>query len=565
MKALKKILYFLLATVIIGAAASCDDEEGITYSPLRVTHENGSGLNEETLGSEGGTITMAIRSTVPWEVTCDASWLNVSQTSGNGDATVTLTAPVNDIDTRTATVTVSSPQEGVSFVRFTVTQAYKIIIYDEYYVTPDGSGNGNSWDNPLSAARLGALLADAGTELENVPIYLSEGTFKLGGTIYVTGKNIRLYGGYSAQSTGTSLDQRHGETILSGDLNGDGSANAGDCAIFDFTECNVQMSNLIFENGYAGERGSAITVHGGTDNTSVELIDCIVRNCNSGSGGNAGAALSMAGGILKLNNVQVTGNHSTNRGAGVTMNEAESDGNNDSYLFMTNCTFSGNTVDNDWGTALNARRGFFCVNNSTFYAAPGSGNNCAVINADAACILVNSTFIGNEGVNFVVRNNNGDPNALGFANCLFVKNGTNGASADSGDKGDNLSRGWNVFQGTNFSFLDTDTDGSAFEFGSINPDNRWYEWTAPALNAYATQQDVLEAMRGINATIANQFIEWVGEDNFAVDPAWREPQSQPHAAGRLRCRTIKGSLHHLTPTVGHIKHLPLAMTDTSGR
>ena len=184
---------------------------------------------------------------------------------------------------------------------------------------------------------------------------------------------------------------------------------------------------------------------------------------------------------------------------------------------MNNCTFSGNTIDVCWGTALNARKGFFCANNSTFYGAQGTNDNCAVVNADAACIIVNSTFIGNNGINFVFRNNNGDANSLGLINSLFIKNGTAGASADSGDNPDNISRGWNVFQTTNFSFLDTDTDGSSFTFNNIDPSSRWYEWTAPTLNAYATHQEVLSAMRSINATIANQFIDWVGESNFAKD------------------------------------------------
>ena len=519
MKAFKQIFYFLLAAVLIWPATSCsdDDNEGITYSPLRVTHENGSGLNEEVLGSEGGTITIAIRSSVPWEITCNASWLTISQASGSGDATVTLTATPNSIENRTATVTVSSPNAGVSFVRFTVTQSYQIVILDQYFATPDGTGDGSSWDSPISGSRLGSLLNDAGTELTDVPIYLSEGEFKLGGTVYITGKQLRIFGGFSAQSTGTALDQTGGETIISGDLNADGAANVGDCSIFDFTDCDVQISDVIFEKGYAANMGSAISVHGGTNDTSVELINCIVRDCNSGSTGNAGAALSMAGGILKLNDVQIIDNHSNNRGAGIAMNEAESDNGNDSYLFMNNCTFSGNTIDVCWGTALNARKGFFCANNSTFYGAQGTNDNCAVVNADAACIIVNSTFIGNNGINFVFRNNNGDANSLGLINSLFIKNGTAGASADSGDNPDNISRGWNVFQTTNFSFLDTDTDGSSFTFNNIDPSSRWYEWTAPTLNAYATHQEVLSAMRSINATIANQFIDWVGESNFAKD------------------------------------------------
>lgn len=517
MKQLKDLSYPLFIAVLALLIVSCsNDEDDIQYSPLRVTHEDGSGLYEENFSSDGETLVMSIKSTVPWTVETDASWLTITPDSGDGDATVTVTAGVNDIDTRTAMVTISSSVANVSFIRFKVTQTYKVVLLDEYYVTPDGDGNGSSWESPMSAARMGSLLS-GDSELSDVPFYLSEGEFKLGGSISVSQKDIRIYGGYSMESTGTSLDLKGGETILSGDLSGDGTANAGDCAIFDFTNCNVRISDIIFENGYAGDRGSAITVHGSTSDTEVELTNCIVRNCVSTNSDKYGAALSMCGGILKLDNVQILNNVATNRGAGITMNEAESSDEHDSYLFMNNCTLSGNTVQNDWGNALNSRRGFFCINNSTFYGAQGSNNNSAVINADASCILVNSTFIGNEGNLWVVRNNNGDANTLGIANCLFVKNGTVNSSVDTGDVIDVLSRGWNVFQGTNFSLLNTDTDGTNFIFDGIDTASRWYEWTAPALSSYATHQEILSTMRSINASIAEMFIEWVGEANFAKD------------------------------------------------
>jgi photosystem II stability/assembly factor-like uncharacterized protein len=81
-------------------------------------------LSDKTMaiGAEANsTNTFSVSSNLPWEITCDQSWLSTNITSGSGNSIITLTAASNNTSVvRAATVTVSIP--GLTSQTITVNQ-----------------------------------------------------------------------------------------------------------------------------------------------------------------------------------------------------------------------------------------------------------------------------------------------------------------------------------------------------------------------------------------------------------------------------------------------------------
>lgn len=382
-----------------------------------------------------------------------------------------------------------------------------------WFVSPEGSGDksGLNWQNALDLAGLRTLLTDD-TDLAGLPIHLMEGTYNLDGNTLVPTKAITLLdGGYSAQSLGRDLNRKGGETILSG--NGKGT-------ILRIDGYKVRFENMVFADGYTNQsnNGSAITVLGDWNITTLELENCVLRN-NTSQNSNPAGALTLKGGRTYMNHVQVLNNKTDNRGAGISMDAATTGDEHNLILFMNNCVFRGNTVawDGCWGADINARRGHVFMNNCTFFcAAENSYNdNQSCINGDAYMSMANSTFIGNTNVNHVFRYGAKKDNH-GFVNCLFIKNGAR-ISVDAGT--DNaISRGWNVHQGMSITPAATDTDASSFTFTGLDTQENYYAWDVTGLNMtnFATKQGVVDAVK-LCGDHAEEFVTWVGEDGFAKD------------------------------------------------
>ena len=115
------------------------------------------------------------------------------------------------------------------------------------YVTPSGAGSaadGTSWGNALAGTALSGAIgnAAAGTEFwvaagSYLPSASTSFTFTL-----KTG--VSLYGGFAGNET--SRDQRNisgNITVLSGDLNGNNTADAGDCTTV-VTATNITNTTL---------------------------------------------------------------------------------------------------------------------------------------------------------------------------------------------------------------------------------------------------------------------------------------------------------------------------------
>lgn len=521
MKKIKTYALMLLTTLLMVGFTGCksDDEQQID-SWFEVLDSNNNEfpttLNVAYGGYEYG---IKISSNLSWEITSsDPTWVHVTPASGKGVATGTIKVDENTTTaTRTATITLK-PEQMTEYV-ITVNQGTSGTVSegDAYFVTPEGIGEktGLSWDNAMDAAGLAELLSGEAS-LDGKPVYLMAGEYAVDAVINVA-KGVEIYGGYSVSSNGTDTSVKDGETVLSG-----GTLNS----ILLVENQKVRIEGITFANGYSGDDkvGSAITVKGSKETTRLELVDCVLKdNIADDPKWNSCAALSLLGGMTYCNNVQFLNNVGANRGAAISMNDATEGDANDYAIFLNQCTFIGNylTQTNMWGEIINARRGHFYMNNCTLFGeAPTTKGNACLVNADAGCVVVNSTFIGNSNISYLFRINN---KAQSFAttakviNSLFIKNGADTA-CDGGDNNDQLTAGWNVFQGTmNFDLLNTDTDATDTDFGTINSSKGYFEWTPTSLTAYATLDNVLNTVKAQSSSpFINEFVEWIGND-FGVD------------------------------------------------
>ena len=99
-----------------------------------------------------------------------------------------------------------------------------------------------------------------------------------------------IKGGYSQFSEGTDVSARDIDayvTVISGDVNGNKQADAGDCGLLLVKKGHIAIEGVTFQYGYVSEAdasatecGSGIYVSGSASDTSIELTDCVIRDCS---------------------------------------------------------------------------------------------------------------------------------------------------------------------------------------------------------------------------------------------------------------------------------------------
>lgn len=101
---LRKLLFALLAMITL---LSCGDKEEVKL----VTLSNAEGV----IVGKGGSADFKITTQADWTVKNEASWITVTPSEGRGDATIKVTATLNDTE---------EPRESVLFIN---EQSYKVI------------------------------------------------------------------------------------------------------------------------------------------------------------------------------------------------------------------------------------------------------------------------------------------------------------------------------------------------------------------------------------------------------------------------------------------------------
>lgn len=181
---------------------------------------------------------------------------------------------------------------------------------------------------------------------------------------------------------------------------------------------------------------------------------------------------------------------------------------------MNNCLLHENYAPTAWGTAIHAGNGYVCMNNVTVLGTTTTGGNSITVNGDAYFMLANTTIVGNSGnPNGVFR---AGKNASLVVNSLFAK----GAGNRTIYAGNITSGGYNVYQAADAGWgaVATDTDYSSQTLPAATLTDGVYQWTVTGtIDEFATKQAVIDAVKSFDATVGQQFINWVGENGFGVD------------------------------------------------
>ena len=404
-----------------------------------------------------------------------------------------------------------------------------------YYVKeqPVGNATGMDWDNAMGVDALRNLLqTNSNSEISNAnaakldgkKIYVAAGSYEIakensGVKIEYSGYSkqveITIEGGYNPLSTGTDLTKRDVAKYTTAFVR---NTSSGASATSNSLLVLGNQTNIIFDgctfNGQYGlsDAGSvrAVFVAAGGGDATLQLNNCVIKNFNRGSDGgtDGGAAVKVSKGRVLLNQVEMVSNKATGRGGAITTTAANS------FLFMNNCLLHENYAPGAWGTAIHAGNGYACMNNVTVLGTTATGGNSITVNGDAYFMLANTTIVGNSGnPNGVFR---AGKNASLVVNSLFAK----GAGNRTIYAGNITSGGYNVYQAADAGWgaIATDTDYSSQTLPAATLTDGVYQWTVTGvIDEFATRQAVINAVKSFDATVGQQFVDWVGEAGFGVD------------------------------------------------
>ena len=404
-----------------------------------------------------------------------------------------------------------------------------------YYVKeqPAGNATGMDWDNAMGVDALRNLLQTNGNsdisnanavKLDGKKIYVAAGSYEMakensGVKIEYSGYSkqveITIEGGYDPSSTGTDLTKRDISKHTTAFVRnaGSGASATSNSLLVLGNQTNIIFDGCTFNGQYGlNDAGSvrAVFVAAGGGDATLQLNNCVIKNFNRGSDGgtDGGAAVKVSKGRVLLNDVEMVNNKATGRGGAITTTAANS------FLFMNNCLLHENYAPTAWGTAIHAGNGYVCMNNVTVLGTTATGGNSITVNGDAYFMLANTTIVGNSG------NPNGVFRAGGRAstvvNSLFAK----GAGSRTIYAGNITSGGYNVYQAADAGWgaVSTDTDYSSQPLPAATLTDGVYQWTVTAtIDEFATKQAVIDAVKSFDATVGQQFINWVGENGFGVD------------------------------------------------
>lgn len=322
----------------------------------------------------------------------------------------------------------------------------------DYFVTPDGKGTGDglSWDNAMSLDAFREKAAIESTE-RNV-YYFAEGKYIVAEPLKIYKNGCTLIGGFAPDLTGTSHDTptypSATPTVFTGDVNQDGTANAGDaqCIISVKTDTkNGDDSKKVVLQGL--ELTGAYSQSAPKDNAeargALHLENCgyvEVDNClfygnvsEEPAEGNAklvgGMAFTSHRSQAVLNDCEFTDNSAVSRGGAIKLTSDNLNKAKDAKgkTVFNRCLIANNTIKNDLGSAICMQTGAYLqIINSTItgnVAGEGASAVYATGEDDAnsrSVYIVNSTIAGNEGgVQVEVTKGNNGAN-LYVANSIIV-------------------------------------------------------------------------------------------------------------------------------------------------
>ena len=234
-----------------------------------------------------------------------------------------------------------------------------------------GSGDGSSWDSPLGVAGLSTVLKGG----SDATLFLAQGTYTLTAEISLTAHSYKIYGGYPADATGTSLSGRDFsvETALSG---GDDTLDEdGNCRILVLavTGINLLADGITFKNAYRSNTdvGSALILN---TLASASFNNCTIKNNVKEGSGNGGAVRIATGNPVSFTNCLFENNSCAANGGAVNINSSGT-------VTFENCSFINNkaTASSKRGGAIFGASGAYVIHLNKCYfgtnLAGGAGDD----------------------------------------------------------------------------------------------------------------------------------------------------------------------------------------------
>jgi predicted outer membrane repeat protein len=335
---------------------------------------------------------------------------------------------------------------------------------DNWFVTRDGSGakTGSSWNNALSFSDFLSMISNTTTGLEDAGIHIQEGTYivpKEAGKFLTISKDILcIRGGYSKELTYDELedcDPVAYPTIFTGDVNGDGTPDEGDGAFAYLTGGVVRFENITFRNFYKsnsldketeGKIGAVFGINGPYVGTSLECNNCIFEDNASGFTGETayqgGPCAFVSEGYFKARDCVFKNNSANSRGGAIRT------ASRSAVVFLDRCFFSGNSLSDTWGKAIQVSDGVLCANNCTIIGHSGNGSS---INGGGGFFLSSNTIIDdaspNGTNNAAFRCESKQDRKSILINNVFGNTRTDGCGLTLNSNGATfISRGYNVFK-----------------------------------------------------------------------------------------------------------------------
>ena len=276
-----------------------------------------------------------------------------------------------------------------------------------YYVSPNGEGDGLTVAKPMSLAKMQEMITATSSYifnaflLDKVVFNLADGTYELGSTLTIpTPKDsykltIKGNAGAAILEGGNTLSGSGADALYTSSNNGKQIMNVS-------SDTKVLLKGLTFQNGYA-TNGAAIMVSFGANSTDTDSIldveDCkFNNNISQSTGGAVMVSGNATGGQVRFNNCYFGLNESLddNTGGGAV-------GTNGSAAVMFNkCTFYKNKSGRDAFDILTAKtKPRVGVNNCTFNVwNNATRTNGASITSRGSTVIANTTVwsSGNVGM-----------------------------------------------------------------------------------------------------------------------------------------------------------------------
>lgn len=268
-------------------------------------------------------------------------------------------------------------------------------IANKKFVTVSGAGatDGTSWENAMSSDDFYTFLTLKST---NTSVFMAAGTYPTqttdGYTLNTGTTGLKVYGGYPAVATGTSLAGRDittNRTILSGDQNGDGSVK-NRIFVANGSKITAVFDGLEFRDAArsANDIGSAIIVNACSN---IKFYNCVIAdNTNTGTSG-GGAVRAVSASSLLFKGCTFSNNTATAKGGAIRIGVG-------SNVTLDACVFEGNSAQ--YGGAVHMGKGTLNIINGSEFNNNNSercgGAVSMIAEAAMSATITNTSFFHNR-------------------------------------------------------------------------------------------------------------------------------------------------------------------------